>query len=90
MSPQENACSCAKCDMERIPRTGWVRLLPLMGLYECGECGIRELALRAKVKRDRRHVMGAPFMPHSAATASLSQPAATTANAVIETRVPLK
>lgn len=89
MSLPENVCSCAQCDMERVPRTGWMRLVPLMGMYECGECGIREMALRARISRNRRHAEDAP-LHESSAVAPLGRAATTTANAVIETRIQLK
>jgi hypothetical protein len=74
--------------MDRIPRSWWMRLMPFMGLYECGECGVREFALRPTMKYRVVHVT---FIPNSAVpTHVMSHESQTTANAVIETKVPIK
>ena len=88
MPCQAESCSCAKGDMDLIPPSWWMRLLPFMGLYECGECGVREFTMRQTMKERTIHVN---FIPNSAASPhSTSTRTPATANAVIETKVPIK
>jgi hypothetical protein len=48
-------CGCGKDHLLRIPRSFWMRLLPLFRLYRCGRCFQRVLRTRIR----QRHVYSA-------------------------------
>ena len=56
-------CGCGQRHLQRIERTGWMRLLPGFALYQCLRCARRVLRLRVRPQ----HGYSAPY-PQRAAT----------------------
>lgn len=62
-------CGCGRARLLRIPRSPWMRLLPLFRLYQCLACGVRVLRPRTRQRGVYSAVYLAPSThrrPHAA------------------------
>jgi len=60
-------CGCSGCRLWRKRRKPWMRLLPLLKLYECEKCGTRILAGNIPMRR-----VQPVYMPSAAFTQFLN------------------
>lgn len=57
-------CACGFKELERIPRTFWMRWIPFVRFYRCNQCQAQFLASKRKVDAARR--LSVVYVPHSA------------------------
>ena len=58
-------CACAFKELERVPRTFWMRWIPFVRFYRCNQCQAQFLASKRKVDAARRPSV--VYVPNSAA-----------------------